>query len=138
MYNYLFVTTLALLLTPIFIWGFRTLPSERWQMICTIPIKKTLNGSWQGLNLTFYGFFNAVALCASIGLIFILTGAAGVNVGILSAILVLLLGCCLPASRLIARWVEKKPHTFSVGAASFLGIVAGPWLVLLIETAMRR
>ena len=138
MYNYLFVTSPAMLLAAAYIWGFKALPEERWQIICTIPLRKTVAGSWQGLNLTYYGFFNAVALCAAVALVFVLTGAAGVDVGVLSVVLVLLLGWCLPVSRLIARWVEKKRHAFSVGAASFLGIVVGPWLVLLMEQVARR
>ena len=96
------------------------------------------DGSWQGLNLTFYGLFNAMALCAAVTLVLILTGAAGVDLRVFAAIIVVLLGFCLPASSLVARWVEKKPHTFSVGAASFLGIVIGPWLVLLMDMASTR
>ncbi len=135
MANWLFVSTMALLLAPLYIWCFRALPRERWQIICAIPVKKMIDGSWQGLNLTYYGFFNATALCAAVTLVFILTASAGVDFIVLALIITVLLGFCLPGSRLIARWVEKKPHTFSVGAAAFLGTVLGPWLVLLIETA---
>jgi hypothetical protein len=76
MANWLFVMTIAILLTPVFVWGFKTLPQERWQIICSIPIKKTVNGSWEGLNLTFYGLFNALALCAGVSMVLILTGSA--------------------------------------------------------------
>ena len=136
--NILFVAVIALILTPIYIWCFRTLPRERWQIMCAIPVNKRINGSWQGLNLTYYGFFNAAALCAAVTLVLILTAAAGVDFGGFAVILTVLLGFCLPGSSLIARWVEKKPYTFSIGAASFLGIVLGPWLVLLVETMGRR
>ena len=126
MYNWLFVIGMALFLVPVFIWGFKALPRERWQIICSIPVRKMADGSWQGLNLTYYGLFNAIALCAAIALVFVLTGAADVDVRVFGCIMMVLLGFCLPASRLIARWVEKKPNTFSVGAASFIGIVLGP------------
>jgi hypothetical protein len=138
MANWLFVSIMALLLAPLYIWCFKALPRERWQIICAIPVKKMADGSWQGLNLTYYGLFNALALCAAVTLVLILTAAAGVDGGVFAAIITILLGFCLPGSRLIARWVEKKPHTFSVGAASFLGITLGPWLVLLIEAATNR
>jgi hypothetical protein len=79
MANWLFVSTIILLLAPLYIWCFKTLPQERWQIICAIPIRKMVDGSWQGLNLTYYGLFNAVSLCAAVALVFILTGAAGIG-----------------------------------------------------------
>lgn len=138
MANWLFILTLAFLLTPLFIWGFRALPRERWQIICTIPVRKMADGSWQGLNLTYYGLFNATSLCAAVALVLILTAAAGVDVRVFAAVTCVLLMFCLPASRLMAHKVEKKHNTFSVGAASFLGIVLGPWLVWLTEAAVQR
>lgn len=138
MHNWLFVLFMALFLAPLFIWGFSTLQRERWQIICTVPVKKMSDGSWRGQNLTYYGLFNALALCAAVALVLILTGASGVPVPVFAAITCAILGICLPASSVIARWVEKKPNTFSVGAASFLGIVLGPWLVVPLEMAARR
>ena len=138
MANWLFVVALALLFTPLYLWSFRFLPRERWQIICTVPVKKTANGSWKGLNLTYYGFFNALALCAGVALVFILTASAGIDFKVFAATIFFVLGICMPASRVIARWVEKKRHTFSVGAASFFGIIAGPWLVLLVATIARK
>ena len=128
----MFVCSLAVMLTAVYVWAFKTLPQERWQIICAIPIRKNEDGSWTGLNLTFYGFFNAVALSAAVGLVLVLAGSVGVDMGVLAIVVTLLLACCLPASKLIAAWVEKKSYTFSVGAASFVGIVGAPWLVLLI------
>lgn len=133
MYNLLFVSCLALFLTPLFIWSFKSLPQERWQIICAVPIRKMADGTWQGLNLTYYGLFNALALCAGVMLVLMLTGASGINVRTCAAVVIITLACCLPGSRLIARWVEKRPNTFSVGAASFLGIIIVPWIVLIID-----
>ncbi|BBO93114.1 prolipoprotein diacylglyceryl transferase family protein [Desulfosarcina ovata] len=138
MTNWLFMSTLAIILAMVYGWAFKVLPGERWQIICAIPVKKRADGSWQGLNLTYYGLFNAMALGAAVALVLVLTGASGVAPGVFAAVMATLLGCCLPASRIIARWVEKKPHTLSVGAASFVGIVAAPWLVLLMEAIAGR
>jgi hypothetical protein len=138
MHNTLFVLSMALFLIPVFVWSFRALPGERWQIICAIPVRKRSDGSWQGLNLTYYGLFNAIALSSGIALVFVLTGAAAVDVRLFAVTVVILLSICLPASKIIARVVEKKKNTFSVGAASFLGIILGPWLVLMIETIARQ
>jgi len=40
------------------------------------------------------------------------------------------------AARFITRWVEKKQHTFSVGAASFVGLVVAPCLILLTNMTL--
>jgi hypothetical protein len=138
MQNWMFVSGVALFLTTVFIWCFRALPRERWQILCAVPVQKLPDGKWRGVNLTYYGLFNAAAVCAAVSLALILTGAAGMDFRLFSVIVIVLLSLCLPASGQIARWVEKKPHTFSVGAASFLGIILGPWLLMLIRTAARQ
>lgn len=139
MENWMFIAGLALVLILIFRWSFKTLPGERWQILCTVPVAKTsTTGTWQGLNLTYYGVFNALALCAAVTLVLILTGAAGMTFKVMAGVVCALLGCCLPASRLIACWVEGKAHTFSVGAAVFVGILLGPWLLFLVEFAAKH
>lgn len=129
MENWYFVMVLGSLVAPLFAWGFSALPRERWQILCVIPVRKLETGGWQGLNLTYYGFFTATSLSAAVALVMVLIGAAGVDFEIFAAIAVVLVGICLPSARLIAVWVEKKRYSFSVGAASFVGIIAGPWLV---------
>jgi hypothetical protein len=62
MLNELFIFILFLALMCIFRWAFKNLPDERWQIICCFPSRLLSNGSWQGWNLTWYGFFNAVAI----------------------------------------------------------------------------
>jgi prolipoprotein diacylglyceryltransferase len=40
-------------------------------------------------------------------------------------------------SRLIARVVEKKRYTLTVGGAFFAGLLAAPWLVVLVNATIR-
>jgi hypothetical protein len=47
------------------------------------------------------------------------------------SLLTLLLAICLPAAKMIALLIEKKQNTFTVGGASFIGIIAAPWIILL-------
>jgi prolipoprotein diacylglyceryltransferase len=98
-----------------------------------LPIKPLGNGQWQGLNLTWYGLLTANAYLAAVTMLIILLGAAGVPLAGVMVFSVLMLALCVPASRLVARLVEGKAHTFTVGGAVFVGIVAAPWLVLLVN-----
>jgi len=72
----------------------------------------------------------------AVTLVLILLGA--VRISLLGSLLAasLLFMICLPASRLIARLVEKKKHTFTIGGASFTGIILAPLVILLAEKIM--
>ncbi len=72
MINVIFVTALASVLFGALAWGIRALPAERWQMIAAVPMAKNGNGEWQGLNLTFYGFFSATASTFGVALMIVL------------------------------------------------------------------
>jgi hypothetical protein len=56
--NLVFVLSLAVVFSVVFVWAFRHLPRERWQFIAAVPLKKNGDGTWHGVNLTYYGFFN--------------------------------------------------------------------------------
>lgn len=114
-------------------WGGRSLPSERWQMLASVPLSKNADGSWQGLNLTWYGVFNAISYTLATMTALLLLGSMGVNFWGLCCIVVGVLGICAPASKIIAGIVEGKRNTLSVGAASFVGIVIAPWIALLAD-----
>jgi prolipoprotein diacylglyceryltransferase len=129
----LFILLLLLICSLLLIWGFRVLPRDGWQMLASLPIKPLGNGQWQGLNLTWYGLLTANAYLAAVTMLIILLGAAGVPLAGVMVFSVLMLALCVPASRLVARIVEGKAHTFTVGGAVFVGIVAAPWLVLLVN-----
>lgn len=125
-----FVVCLGLCFTAVFTWAFRTLPNEKWQIIAAVPkIRQDHNGQWQGENLTYYGAFTATAYLIAVAIVFVLLGAVSVRAEIVCFLVILLLSVCVPASELIARLVEKKAHTFTVGGASFTGIILMPWLV---------
>ncbi|MCL5808837.1 MAG: prolipoprotein diacylglyceryl transferase [Deltaproteobacteria bacterium] len=129
----LFLLTLTISLIVLFRWGFRTLPGERWQIIGCLLGNKQKDGAWKGLNLTYYGFFNATAYLFAAVLFFILMGSLSVPVSGTLAILTVILTVCMPASKLIASWVEGKTNTFTVGGASFAGLIAAPWIIQFIN-----
>ncbi|MCX8110042.1 MAG: hypothetical protein N3D15_02190 [Syntrophorhabdaceae bacterium] len=116
------------------VWAFKNLPHERWQILASLPRKKILDERWSGVNITFYGLFIAIAYTSAISLFFFLLGAIDLNlfVGLLISGSIGLI--CIPASRIIARIVEKKKHTFTVGGASFTGMIIAPWILLMLTS----
>ncbi len=133
MINELFVLFLLIAFGLMLTWGFRVLPRDGWQMLATLPIRPLGNGQWQGVNLTWYGLLTANAYLIGLLLLIILLGAAEVSLSGVMLVAIGLLTLCIPASRLIARIVEGKAHTFTVGGAVFVGILAAPWIVKLVS-----
>jgi prolipoprotein diacylglyceryltransferase len=134
MTNLLFVGSMALVLSATYAWGFRVLSRERWQILGTIPVRKQVDGSWQGLNLTYYGLINACSVTAAALLVLVLLGAVGLPLEMTLAIAFGLLLILAPMAKLIARWVEKKKHTFSIGGAAFAGLLLSPPLLWLLRS----
>lgn len=130
MENLLFIAGLGVALFFLAVWGFKFLPREKWQVLSTVPIMKTADGKWKGLNLTYYGFFNGVAVTIATAIMIMLLGAVAMP---LSGTLLFILGTALfaaPATKIVARIVEKKPCTLSIGGASFVGVIVAPWIAL--------
>lgn len=133
MVNLIFVTGLALTLAGILTWGFRNLTREQWQFLAVIPVRKDASEQWSGLNLTTYGLINSGACLFGVVLFVILLGAISVPSQGGFALVLCVLTVAMPASRLIARLVEKKAHTFTVGGASFAGLLMSPVAVLAVN-----
>ncbi len=127
----LFLLSATLFFALFIIIGWRLLPGERYQMLLTVPLRKASADLWQGINFTWYGFLIATAATIALLLILILCGAAGMGLVPVLAVLLLLVGLCLPAARLVARLVEKKHYTFTIGGSFFCGLVATPLVILL-------
>ncbi|MCG8637233.1 MAG: prolipoprotein diacylglyceryl transferase, partial [Desulfobacterales bacterium] len=128
-----FVIGLAAVVFALLGWGFLTLPGERWQIMASLPVKKNGQGQWTGLNLTWYGFLSANAYAFGAAMAVVLAASAGVPVTALVLNTILLLGITIPASKIIARIVEKKKATLTVGGAVFAGVVTAPWLISLVN-----
>jgi hypothetical protein len=68
----------------------------------------------------------------------VLLGAVGVPLPGTVTMVVLLLAICVPASTLVARLVERKRARFTVGGATFVGLVVGPWILIWSNHALGR
>lgn len=124
-----FVAVLALY----FWWGFKKLPGEKWQFFASVPAGKCENGGWKGINFTWYGLLTANAYLVALAVMLVLMGSVGVPAIGTAILAASLLCCCVPASRIVARIVEKKTDTFTVGGAVFVGILIVPFLIALIN-----
>ncbi|MBI9078003.1 MAG: prolipoprotein diacylglyceryl transferase [Desulfatibacillum sp.] len=128
--DYIFILGLALLLAVVLAWGFKNLPGASWQFVAAVPgDRDSLGKGWTSTNFTYYGLIIACSGAFSVALAVFLLGAASVPVWSSLAVTLILLAVCIPASRILARIVEKKKHTFTVGGALFLGILFMPWIV---------
>lgn len=126
-----FVIGLALGVWLVMKWGFRKLPREQWQFLATIPISKDEEGRWRGVNLTYYGFISALSATFAATLFLILIGAHGITVWPSLALLLMVLVVAVPSAKLVARIVEGCRHTFTIGGASFVGLLVSPLAVWL-------
>ena len=133
MLDALFVLGLAAFCAMLLTWAFRTLPEEKWQIMACVPVVKEGEDNWRGLNLTYYGVFTAMAIVAAVSIILVLMAAIGVPAKISLVMVGLFVALCFPAAKLVARVVEKKAHTFTTGGASFVGVLASPVIVWIVD-----
>ncbi len=117
----------------LFWWAFKTLPQERWQILATLPVQKGEETKWTGLNLTYYGVFTACSVTFSVWMFAILESSHGVTTVIIFEHMFILLGLTVPSAKIVARLVEKKPSTFTIGGASFVGMMAAPLVILILN-----
>lgn len=136
MSDIIFLSVLGFILAHFLGWGFKHLPGERWQMLAVVPVRKGSDNHWQGSNLTYYGFFIATSQLLSLTLLLILLGAMGLSIPSTMLAIMIVLTCCVPAARLMAMIVEKKRHTFTIGGASFIGILLAPWAIELSNSLL--
>ncbi len=129
-----FIIILTLFTTVLIWWGAKNLTKEKWQFFVIVPWKKHDNGNWDGLNLTYYGVFNAIAYTLAVSILIILMISAGVKLMSSIILAIALLAICMPASRIVAWVVEGNPHRFTVGGAAFTGIICLPWVMELLNT----
>jgi hypothetical protein len=96
------------------------------------------NGAWQGLNLTFYGFFSATASTFGVALTIVLLSSVGTPLLAAAAVIAAMMAISVPASKLVARVIEGKRNTFTIAGAAFLASLILPPGLLLAQRALAR
>ncbi len=132
MYEIGFLCALTGFIISISWWGFSHLPRERWQFMASVPVMKT-GDAWKGVNLTWYGFFFATSTAYAVGLLYCLLRAVSIPASSIMLLVGFMLPVCMLASRLITIIVEGKLHGFTVGGATFVGILMAPWSIMLLR-----
>lgn len=122
------VTALAVLYLALLRWACKTLPGAKWQVLASLPVARHEQG-WRGMNITYYGFFQASASAAALVLVLFMLGSLGLDfveaLGITGPLLI----TGMLAAGHVARIVEKKPATFTVAGGAFAGLLLAPPLV---------
>ncbi|MFZ5586706.1 MAG: prolipoprotein diacylglyceryl transferase family protein [Thermodesulfobacteriota bacterium] len=136
MSNEIFIALAALACAALLAWGFVRLPGENRQFLACLPLAQEAPGQWRGLNLTWYGLLSANAQAAAAALFLLLATSLGLPWSGVAGLLAALTLICLAGSRWLAQVVEKKAHTFTVGGAAFLGLVAAPALFWLANAIL--
>jgi len=119
--------------TALLVWGLRVLPREHMQILAAIPLRRRDDGLWAGINLTWYGVLQAVAVVSGIACALLLAGAAAVPGTTVAVTLGCVLAAGLPAAKLVARLVERRPGTFTVGGAVLVAVLIVPWVALGVD-----
>ncbi|MGO9146272.1 MAG: prolipoprotein diacylglyceryl transferase family protein [Desulfomonilia bacterium] len=132
MYEIGFLSVITVLIVSISWWGFSHLPHERWQFMASVPVMKTKD-AWKGVNLTWYGFFFATSTVFAVGLLYCLLRAVSLSASSIMLLVSFMLPVCMLASRLITILVEGKLHGFTVGGATFVGILMAPWTIMVLR-----
>ncbi len=78
----------------------------------------------------------ASAVTLAVAVLIVLMGALAVPLIATASLAALTLALCVPAAKLLARLVEDRPNTFTIGGASFVGLLAAPWLILLTNETL--
>jgi hypothetical protein len=101
--------------------------------MATVPRRKDRSGTWVGTNLTYYGLITASASILAVVVFLLLMTSIAVPLNTALTAVAVVLVCCLPAAKLVARAVEGKQHTFSIAGAAFIGVLIAPLVVALLN-----
>lgn len=119
------VFLLAAFAVLVFRWGFRNLTDEGWQIALAVPARTNSQEGrfWPAVNFTTYGVISSIAYGLSTLMFIFLIGATSQPLLPAVVFVGMLLAVGVPASKLVARWVEGLPgHT--IGGAVFAVLVA--------------
>lgn len=127
MENFIFIAFYTLFLVFLTYFGIKYFPNENYQVLFVVPVKKYKNKKWYGINITYYGLISAVSYTFATFTFLVLAKSYHISSQIIIISVVLILICCMPASKFMARIIEKKKNTFTISGAAFIGSIFSPF-----------
>ncbi len=115
-------------------WASRVLAGARWQVAACIPVRQHADGTWEAVNLTWYGILSAGAYTLAVAIALALGAGLGASLEAMLAMAAVVLAVCMPASRLVAWLVEGKRATLTVGGAVFVALWVTPAVAWMAQT----
>ena len=128
----LFIVVLAAVFCLVYGIAFRVLPGERWQVFASVPLTKNGDGSWNGVNLTYYGLLSATGYTFSLAVLSVMLASAGAGTLFMVMLIFCFMVLFIPSARLMALIIERKKHTLTVGGAVFVLFLAAPWVITVL------
>jgi len=128
-----FVLGLGAAVAALLFFGLKFLPRENMQILASIPVRRRADGRWQGVNLTWYGVMQSLAMVSGVGLALVLARAADVPMKAIVLMVLGLIAIALPAAKVVALIVERRRGTLTVGGAIFVATLAAPWAALAVD-----
>src|SRR5262245_28999153 len=128
----LFVTMLGTAFAFLLLAGFKLLPKEEWQILVAVPLSKSAGGSWNGVNLTYYGFLVASAEVFAIMTATALMVSSGISLGVAVALILIVVSLCAPAAGWVARIVEGRSNSFTVSGSVAVGMETLPFAIWML------
>ena len=130
------VLTLSVFLFATLRWSFKNLSKPCYQIIGSIPTRGD-GHEWEAINVTYYGYILASAMCIGTTLLLTLMGTLGIPLYLSGIIVALSMSIVLPAAPSLAYILEHKRHSFTVGGAGFIGTLAIPVITYwLLDTSL--
>jgi hypothetical protein len=135
MIEIIFIAVLAAAFTIVYTTAFRILPDEKWQVFASVPLKKTGDTTWHGVNITYYGIISATGYVIALSVFMIMMTSAGITPKTLLILSICILVMFIPSAKIMAYIVEKKKHTITIGGAVFVMIISAPWIAAGVNSA---
>jgi hypothetical protein len=129
MIEIIFTAALAVFFAAFYAAAFRILPDERWQIFASIPLRKTGEGTWSGVNITYYGLLTSTGYTIAFVIFIMMMTAAGVELKSLLILSSCILAMFIPSAKIMAYIIERKKHTITIGGAVFVMFISAPWII---------
>ena len=120
------LVVIGLFVASVCYYGIKKFPKGDHQFLASVPFRRNEDGTFQGFNITTYGLMNGIAYTFGTGVFLLLSSASNIPLPTIIPSVSVILLISIPASKIVAKFVEKKDNTFTISGGSFVGGVLSP------------